>query len=210
MRTLETLKQSFRAETGMSLYKAFELYWLEVGTIILDDEPLQYQLDQDEQALIETINTLKKFTTAINSNRERRRIEALEYSIPRSTTVIARRGKLDYYAEELIDNSKVKHALLKNKTVCFNPVLLLNGWLTKECKCIFTPSKSFVKENDFISPVYVASGTRILHYIIDIDMLKSIWNINIDEADILKINYGMYHPLIWGFIQSNNFNLLLL
>ena len=104
-----------------------------------------------------------------------------------------------FVAQTFFDDDKLRDIITRNPHKWWNPLLLVN-WYEWTVPCIFKPSKSLRERYDFIHTRFLWSN--IIWADIDVNRLQEYDSIYINEDDILEFYYGMYHPYIWGLIQS--------
>ena len=205
---LNQLKAKFESEVGVWLYQALEIFF---GCY----NPECYCFDDDSALRInsdnlrKTINELKALCLQKKASKEINEAKLLEEftqaSLEKSLNPKTARGSWIYVAlRPFIDEATIKENLCKNPTICWNPVCL-QLCPDENCVCIFTPSQRLISKYSFIKKCYTGESRKLNYYYIDAKELSKYrsWDLEIQDSDIIQLNYRYLHPRCRGIIQAS-------
>ena len=209
MEELKQLIQSFNEETWLDFYDAIKRFYECIDEDLLSSVP--FTEDQLEECWEDNLKKIIEILTRVSKERLHRReaitskriIKYLDDSFDRCDWLRRRDTTTESYLimSHFIDEDKLRDLIVRNPHKGWNPLQLINWinwWIVP---CIFLPSKQLRERYDFIIPKYNPNGT-IASVDIDVGRLLSFDIIYINEQDIIKFYYGLYHPYVWWLVQS--------
>ena len=202
----------FKEETGMEFFDAVPRFYEYLPENILSFVPFTKEQITDKNsfrivydALLAVIKDKANRREAINW----KRIDSyFEDSYNRCLWLKRRDTTSENYIimENFIDEDKLRDIITKNPHKWWNPLLLCND-IEWTIPCIFQPSIELRRRYPFITQRFWTAW-QLVWADIDVEELKKESTIYINEDDIGKFYYGLYHPYIWGLIQSKQRNKL--
>jgi len=204
---LNQLKTEFESEVKVWLYQAMEIFFGSYNPeCYCFDDSSALRIDGD--ALKKTINELKVLCLKRNSSREIAEAKLMEEftqaSLEKSLNPKNARGSWIYVAlRPFIDEATIKENLSKNPAICRNPVSLQLR-PDDNCVCVFTPSQRLVSKYSFIKKCYTWESRKLNYYYIDAKELAKYrsWDLEVQEDDIVQLNFRYLHPRARGIIQA--------
>ena len=211
--TIQKKLVSFKEETGMEFFDAVPRFYEYLPETVLSFVPFTEEQITDGNSFKLVYDAL---LAVVNDRANRRnvivwkRIDSyFEDSFNRCLWLKRKDTTNESYMimENFIDEDKLRDIITKNPHKCWNPLLLCNN-VEGIIPCIFQPSLKLREKYPFIIQKYSYNKTLIWADI-DVSLLKKEHTIYINEDDIGKFYYGLYHPYIWGLIQSRQRNKLI-
>lgn len=208
----EKLLTKFKEETGMEFFDAVPRFYEYFPENILPFVPFTEEQVTDENSFKIVYDALLTIVTDKANKRETiiwKRIDSyFDESFKRCLGLRRRDVTSEAYliTEAFIDEDKLRDIFTRNPHKCWNPLLLCNN-VEGVIPCIFQPSLALRNKYPFIIQRYSPDG-KLIWADIDVKLLKKEQTIYINEDDICKLYIGLYHPYIWGLIQSKQWNKL--
>ena len=209
----EALLAKFKEETGMDFFDAVPRFYEYLPENLLSFVPFTEEQITDENSFKLVYDALLSIVKD-RANRRNviiwKRIDSyFEDSYNRCLGLKRKDTTNESYMimENFIDEDKLRDIITKNPHKWWNPLLLCNN-VEGTIPCIFQPSQSLRQKYPFIIQKYWPNR-ELLWADINVELLKKETTIYINEDDIGKFYYGLYHPYIWGLIQSKQRNKLI-
>ena len=201
----------FKEETGMDFFEAVPRFYEYIDEALLPFVPFTEEqvgncFDQVYTNLLSIVNDKANRREAITG----RRVDSyFQDSYNRCLWLKRRDTTSESYLimEQFIDEDKLKDIVMRNPHKCWNPLLLCNG-IEWTIPCIFQPSLQLRQRYPFIIQK-LWPDWRLIWADIDVATLKKEHAIYINEDDIGKFYYWLYHPYIWWLVQTRQWNKLI-
>lgn len=205
--TEQELIEKFKNETGMDFFEAILRFYSDINEELLSYIP--FTIEQLENCNWHFNDVYNELISIVNDKAKRRetiiwrRIDwYFEDSYKRCYGLKRRDTTWEHYliTKDFIDEDKLRDIITRNPHKWRNPLLLCNG---KEgiIPCIFQPSFKLRERYPFIIQKY-SSNWALIWVDINTELIDKQQQIYINEDDIWKFYYGLYHPYIWWLIQS--------
>lgn len=210
LQSVEALIAKFKEETGMDFFEAVPRFYEYIDEVLLPFVP--FTEEQIWEHFEEVYNNLLSIINDRANRRETinwKRIDSYFSDSYNRCLGLRRRdvtSEVYLITEAFIDEDKLRDIFTRNPHKCWNPLLLCNN-VEGVIPCIFQPSLALRNKYPFIIQRYSPDG-KLIWADIDVKLLKKEQTIYINEDDIGKLYIGLYHPYIWGLIQSKQWNKL--
>ena len=202
---------TFKEETGMDFFEAVPRFYEYIPEELLPFVP--FTEEQIGNCFEQVYNSLLSIIKDKANRRESinwKRIDSyFEDSFNRCLWIKRRdtTGESYLIMQNFIDEDLLKDIITKNPHKGWNPLMLCNN-VKGTIPCIFQPSLALRNRYPFIIQRKNING-KLIWVDIDVEVLKKTPTIYINEDDIGKFNYWLYHPYVRGLIQSRQWNKLI-
>jgi len=210
LQAVEARIAEFKEQTGMDFFEAIPRFYDYINEDLLPFVP--FTMEQVGDCFDQVYNNLLYIVNNRDNKRDVINWKRIDSYFEDSFNRCLGLRRLDTTAESylimenFIDEDLLRDIIVNNPHKGRNPLMLCNG-MEWTIPCIFQPSLSLRKKYPFITQK-VWPDWRLIWAEIDTELLKKEVKIYINDDDIVRFYYGLYHPYIWSLVQSKQWSKL--